>query len=77
MTGTPAKYGIKIWWNCDSDACYPLNGQVYLGKAADGKREMHQGARVVKDLVQLWYDTGRNVTTDNFFTSIIPLATEL
>ncbi|KAI8486134.1 hypothetical protein Bbelb_362340 [Branchiostoma belcheri] len=27
----PAKYGIKIWWTCNSVATYPLNGQVYLG----------------------------------------------
>ena len=24
----PAKYGIKIWWNCDGLMSYPLKGQV-------------------------------------------------
>lgn len=28
----PAKYGIKIWWACDSKAFYPLCGQLYVGK---------------------------------------------
>jgi hypothetical protein len=40
----------------------------HLGKAADGVTEKNQGARVVKDLTSFLYGTGRNVTTDNFFT---------
>ena len=72
----PAKYGIKIWWCCDAQTSYPLNGQVYLGKQPDQPREVGQGARVVKDMVAPWYRSGRNVTADNFFTSI-PLAEDL
>ena len=44
---------------------------VYLGKPTDRARETNQGARVVKDLVSPWYKPGRNVTLDNFFTSIL------
>ena len=72
----PAKYGIKIWWNCDAVSSYPLNGQVYLGKQANQAREVNQGARVVKDMVRPWFGTGRNVNADNFFTSV-PLVEEL
>ena len=63
------------WWMCDADTTYPLVGQVYLGKEND-HREVNQGSRVVKDLIAPYYDTGRNVTTDNFFTSV-PLADDL
>lgn len=71
----PAKYGIKIWWACDSDTAYPLNGQIYTGKIGN-IRDKNQGERVVKDLVVPYKNTGRNVTMDNFFTSL-PLAKDL
>lgn len=29
----PAKYGIKIWWACDSKAKYPLQGILYIQDA--------------------------------------------
>ncbi len=28
----PAKYGIKLWWNCDATTSYPLKGEVFLGR---------------------------------------------
>jgi hypothetical protein len=66
----PAKYGIKIWWCCDADTCYPLSGQVYLGKQPGEPREVGQGARVVQDLISSYRHSGRNVVADNFFTSV-------
>jgi hypothetical protein len=41
---------------------------VYTGKEGD-KAETNQGQRVVKDITKPLYGSGRNVTTDNFFTS--------
>ncbi|XP_067026447.1 piggyBac transposable element-derived protein 4-like [Acropora muricata] len=67
---------IKIWWGCDSQTCYPLNGEAYLGRQPGQQREVRQGARVVKQLMAPWRRSGRNVTPDNFFTSI-PLAKDL
>jgi len=66
----PAKYGLKIWWCCDSDTSYPLNGQIYLGRQPGESREVGQGARVVHDLVSPWKKSGRNVVADNFFSSV-------
>jgi len=60
----------------DSETWYPLNRQVYLGKLPNETREVNQGQRVVKDVTRKWLNIGRNITTDNFFTSI-PLVTEL
>lgn len=66
----PAKYGIKVWWVCDSISSYPLKGQIYTGMAASGQREKNVGERVVKDLcVNLFRGSGRNIVCDNFFTS--------
>lgn len=68
MPKKPAKYGIKVWWSCDSLTGYPLVGQIYTGKSSNG-REINQGERVVKDLSFKFKDTGRNIVTDNFFST--------
>ena len=69
-TYQPAKYGIKVWWVCDSSSSYPIKGQIYTRKAASGEREKNVDERVVKDLcVNLFHGSGRNIVCDNFFTS--------
>lgn len=68
MKNKPHKYGIKIWMMSDSESYYCYNAQVYLGQQPGG-REVGQGQRVVLDLVQPIEGSGRNVTTDQFFTS--------
>lgn len=64
----PGKYGIKIWCAVDCEKGYLVNLQLYTGKQGD-VREVNQGKRVVIDLVQHLAQSGRNITTDNFFTS--------
>lgn len=71
----PAKYGIKVWWICDAKNSYPLHGQIYTGQQETG-REVGVGERVVRDLVGPYYGSGRNITMDNFFTTL-PLARQL
>lgn len=72
MPSKPAKYGIKVWWVCDAANSYPITGQIYTGKQLSG-RETNQGERVVKDLCARFKGSGRNIVTDNFFTTL-PLA---
>lgn len=69
MPSKPAKYGLKVWMLCDVGTSFAGNLQVYLGKESTGLPEKGQGARVVKDLCGYIFNSGRNVTTDNFFTS--------
>lgn len=76
MPSKPAKYGLKIWWNCDSVTSYPLKGEIYLGRQPGGERQVGLGATVVRNTTRPWLNTGRNVVCDNFFTSI-PLAEDL
>lgn len=64
----PDRYGIKVWSMCDNGTNYACNMQVYLGKAGTSP-EQQQGARVVRDLTLPLNGSGRNITTDNFFTS--------
>ena len=72
----PAKYGIKIWWNCDAETSYPLKGEVYLGRQPDEARQVGLGSTVVLNTTGPWLRSGRNVVCDNLFTSI-PLAENL
>ena len=66
----PGKYGIKVWAMCEANTSYAWKMQVYTGKDSTIGREVNQGARVVKDLVKEIENSGRNVTCDNFFTSV-------
>ena len=66
----PAKYGIKAFWACDTSNAYPLQDQIYTGKTTDGLRQVNVGEQTVLTLVSLYKGSGRNVTTDNFFTTM-------
>ena len=72
----PAKYGIKIWWNCDAVTSYPLKGEVYLGRQPGENRQVGLGTTVVRNTIGPWLRSGRNIVCYNFFTSV-PLAEEL
>lgn len=65
----PGRYGIKIWALCDSKNAYLFNCYIYAGKE-NNSIEINQGENVVKTLTIPIYKSGRNVTTDNFFTTL-------
>ena len=65
----PGRYGIKIWAICDSKSSYAWKMEIYAGKKS-GSREVNQGERVVLSLTEEIEKSGRNVTCDNFFTSL-------
>ena len=67
------KYGIKIFWCCDSSTAYPLNGEVYFGRqpeTAAAAKGTNRISDLVKRLVHPWINSGRTVTTNNYFTSV-------
>ena len=64
----PATYGI--FWACDASNAYPLQGQIYTEKPIDGLQQVNVGERTVLNLVSLYKSSGRNVTTDNFSTTM-------
>lgn len=66
----PAKYGLKVFWICDSKSFYPLKGMIYSGRQAGSEREVNQGQRVVLELVRNFERSGRTVYADNFFSSM-------
>ena len=71
----PGKYGLKMWIMADSETFYCADAQLYAGKVGN-QPDVGQGTRVVLDLTSSISGSGRNVTTDNFFTNY-KLAKEL
>lgn len=70
MANKPDKFGIKFWLCVDVDSKYMLNALPYLGKDDTRPQNQSVGENVVWRLMQPFLNKGRNVTTDNFFTSV-------
>uniref|UniRef100_A0AAV2KAC5 PiggyBac transposable element-derived protein domain-containing protein n=1 Tax=Knipowitschia caucasica TaxID=637954 RepID=A0AAV2KAC5_KNICA len=70
----PDKFGIKFWVACDLKSKYICNVLPCLGK--NSSRSSGESETVVMRLMKPFLDKGRNVTTDNIFTSL-PLAQRL
>lgn len=75
MPNKPHKFGIKFWLAVDVELKYIVNGFPYLGKD-ETRSSQSLGEFVTLTLAEPYLDRGRNITTDNFFTSI-PLAQKL
>ena len=73
----PANYGIKLVLICDSDTKYMLGGIPYLGKQDTTSRSgVNLGHYYTVELTRPYHGSNRNVTTDNWFTSV-PLISDL
>ncbi|XP_048857205.1 uncharacterized protein LOC125724512 [Brienomyrus brachyistius] len=66
----PDKFGIKFWVACDLKSKYICNVLPYLGKDPSCPSGERLSENVVMRLMEPFLDKGRNVTTDNFFTSL-------
>lgn len=75
MKDKPGKYGILIRMLSDAHTRYILKMEVYAGKD-ERPAEERSAKAVVRRLVKPLEGTGRNVTTDRYYTSI-ELAEEL
>ena len=72
----PDKYGLKHWLCVDTNSYYVFNAFHYVGRQPDQERQKQIAQNVVLDLLKPLYRSNRNVTFDNFFTSV-SLAKEL
>ncbi|KAK7881439.1 hypothetical protein WMY93_029848 [Mugilogobius chulae] len=70
MANKPDKFGIKFWVVAEVTTKYFLNAFPYLGKDEARPPGQRLGESVVLKLVEPFMDKGRNVTVDNFFTSL-------
>ncbi|XP_014189616.2 piggyBac transposable element-derived protein 3 [Haplochromis burtoni] len=66
----PDKFGIKFWMATDLDTKYVCSASPYLGKDPNHRKGERLAENVVMKLMEPFLDDRRNVTTDNFFTSL-------
>lgn len=71
----PNKYGIKLVMSADVNSKYVLNAIPYLGKGTDSQKQP-LATYFIKQITTPIHGTNRNITMDNWFTSV-PLADEL
>lgn len=77
MPKKPAKYGIKIFAVVDSRVFYTWNMEIYAGKQPDGPYKIDCSSKaIVMRLMTPLFNSGRNLTTDNWYTGY-ELAQEL
>ena len=76
IASKPDKYGIKCWFADHVNSKYLINGFPCMGKDATRLAGQRLADSVVLKLITLYKWKRRNVTTDNFFTSL-NLAKEL
>lgn len=76
MPNKPAKYGIKLICLTDAHNSYLLNAYIYVGKDSDGKSLTKEEQKLLKPtqavirVTKPIINTNRNVTGDNWFSSI-------
>ena len=68
MPSKSRKYGIKIFWACEAQSGFALNAWIYTEKGREGGHK-HLGKDVVLKFVEQFSGSGREIVTDNFFTS--------
>lgn len=72
----PGKYGMKIMCMTDARTSYLYNAYIYSGKDSDGRglpaeeKKYSKPTQSVLRLSQPIYGTNRNITADNWFSSI-------
>ncbi|XP_040570852.1 piggyBac transposable element-derived protein 4-like [Lepeophtheirus salmonis] len=70
MAKKPDKYGKIFWLAVDASSKYLVNGFPYLGKDSQRPASKSLSEYVVMKLREPYLSKGRNVTTDNLFTSL-------
>ena len=70
MPSNPDKYGQKYWLKVDKDSKYVANGIPYVGKDESRSTDERVSDHVVMKLADPYLKKGRNITTDNYFTSV-------
>ncbi|GBP22712.1 PiggyBac transposable element-derived protein 4 [Eumeta japonica] len=76
MPNKPAKYGLKLMCLCHAENGYFYNCYIYCGKGSDGEsltdeeKKFMVPTQAVLHLTQPLHGSNKNITCDNWFTSI-------
>lgn len=77
MPSKPNKYGIKHHAMVDAKTAYLQTFEIYVGNQPDGPyKQPNDTVSIVNRLAEPIKGTGRNITLDNWYTSV-PLAKDL
>ena len=68
MPNKPDKYGMKLFLLCDCASGCTFNGMPYVGREGN-ERHVGLAEHVVKTLAEPLFNSGVNITTDNWFTN--------
>jgi hypothetical protein len=67
----PARYGVKTFALVDSKSFYTINLETYCGTQPNGPYQVSNSTKdVVLRLARPIFGSGRNLTADNWFTSV-------
>ncbi|XP_015124550.1 piggyBac transposable element-derived protein 4-like [Diachasma alloeum] len=67
----PNSYGLKVFAVVDATAHYTCNAEIYLGKQTPGRHAVdNRPSAVVPRLTRPYLNGGRNITTENWFSSV-------
>lgn len=76
MPKKPAKYGLKVMALTDARTGYFFNGYIYAGRDSDGitlsaeDKKYNKPTQAVLRLSEPLYNSNRNITADNWFSSV-------
>lgn len=70
MKSKPTKYGIKIFILSDAWTSYFVNGAIYCAKQFHNPKKLMKPTLEVMNLIEPIISTNRNITADNWFSSI-------
>ena len=68
IANKPVRYGMKLYFLCESGSGYILKMKMYTGKEGN-VREINHGPNVVLDLVKEYYGKNHIIYSDSFFTN--------
>ena len=69
MPTKPRKYGVKFFRLCEATTGLALKSMVYSGRESDSVPHRNLADDVVMKLCSVYFDTGRDIYVDRFFTS--------
>ena len=63
------KCGVDVFWLCETTTGFAMNATIYIGREAYSAPQRNLGNDLVMNLCSVYFDTGRDIYLDRYFTS--------